>query len=522
MDRELMSITKEEGTTEKALERVEGVVEKGRRPNSHRTAFSEVGRSGIRRFGGQLYEEFLTSLRGLQGIRVYREMRDNDPIIGAAMYAIEQIIEKAPWNIRPYGKSNLDKEAANFLKSCLMDMEHSWQDFIGETLSMLTYGWNFSEIVYKIRKGANNDPEISSRENDGLIGWRKISRRVQSSFYNWIFDEDSGDLIAFQQMTPPDYTVRTIPLAKGILFRMKLEGENPEGRSILRNAYRPYYFRKNIEEIEAIGIERDLVGLPVIGVPEGFDIDSEEGAGVRAQISTIISNLRRDEQDGICLPSGFTISLLQIGSSRRQFDSDKIINRLDKRIAATILAQFIMLGMDRVGSFALSRNQNDLFLAAVQSILSNIASTLNRVAVPRLFALNPKFAPLGSKIPRLSPGKVTDPNLDELSNYVNRLTKTGMMLPKRRILTSLEGLAGLSNADIDQVGDIEIEGEGEELVEAPQLPGLRQDPAALKAKQVTQKVTQRQSQGDQNLDGSFNGKNKKQKVTIKPTGDLGV
>jgi hypothetical protein len=470
MNREEISIVKS----------AEGIIEKGRRSNAQRNAFSEIGRSGVRRFGGQIYEEFLTSLRGLQGIRVYREMRDNDPIVGAAMYAIEQIIEKAPWSIRPYGKTPLDKDAANFLKSCLNDMEHSWQDFIGEALSMLTYGWCWHEIVYKIRKGSTGNPETSSAENDGLIGWRKIARRLQSSFYDWVFDEETGDLVAFSQMTPPDYTVRTIPYAKSILFRTKIEGENPEGRSILRNAYRSWYFRKNIEEIEAIGIERDLVGLPVITVPEGFDIDSDESSDVRSQINSIIANLRRDEQDGICLPFGFDIKLLQIGSSRRQFDSDKIINRYDKRIAATILAQFIMLGMDRVGSFALSRNQNDLFLAAIQSVLSNIASTLNRVAVPRLFALNPKFEALGGKIPRLYPGKVTDPDLDALSNYVSRLASKGMMLPKRRILDNLEEAAGLGNADLNQAGDIEIGGEGEELVEAPMLPGMRQDPAALK------------------------------------------
>jgi hypothetical protein len=450
-------------------------IEKGRRPSTHNIALSEIGRSGIRRFGGQVYEEFLTSLRGTAGIRAYREMRDNDPIVGAIMFAIEQIMEKATWSIKPAGKSVLDKEAANFLKSNMNGMEHSWQEFISEITSMLTYGYCIFETVYKIRKGNTGNPETSSAEDDGLIGWRKHARRMQSSFYDWVFDENTGDLIAFSQMTPPDYKVRTIPISKCLHFRTKLDGDNPEGRSLLRNAYKSYYFKKSIEEIEAIGIERDLVGLPVFTPPEGFDIDSAEHAAVRTAISNIIANLRRDEQDGILLPPGFAVNLLQIGSSRRQFDTDKIINRYDKRIAATVLAQFIMLGMDRVGSFALSSNQSDLFLVAVQSMLGRIAAHLNRVAVPRLFALNPKFGALGSNIPKLVVGKVTDPNLKDLADYVSKLAGKGFMLPKERILSELEEIAGLSGMHSDGVGEIEVDGQGSDLVEAPMLPGTRED-----------------------------------------------
>lgn len=446
-------------------------------------SFSEVGRSGIRRYGGQIYEEFLVNLRGLQGIRVYREMRDNDCIIGAAMFAIEQVIERATWSIRPSGNTALDKEASAFLKSCMHDMEHTWQDFISEVLSFLTYGWVWMEVTYKLRKGISNNLKTSSKENDGSVGWRKISRRVQSSFYEWVYDEESGMLAAFSQMAPPDYKVRTIPLAKSLHFRTKLDGDNPEGRSILRNTYRSWFFKKHLEEIEAIGMERDLVGLPVFTPPEGFDIDSDENASTRAAVSKLIANLRRDEQDGIMLPAGWTLELLQGGASRRQFDTDRIINRYDKRIAATVLAQFIMLGMDRVGSFALSRNQNDLFLVAVQSILTKIAAHINNVEIPRLFGYNPRFSSLGSKLPQLVSGKVTDPNLDELSNYIMRLAGKGFMLPKKHIVEELENLAGVSSHDVERIGDIEDEDVGgEELVDSPFYgPPAKQEPSETEA-----------------------------------------
>ena len=38
----------------------------------------EFGRTGQYRFGGLFYDEFLSNLQGLRGIRVYQEMSEND------------------------------------------------------------------------------------------------------------------------------------------------------------------------------------------------------------------------------------------------------------------------------------------------------------------------------------------------------------------------------------------------------------------------------------------------------------
>ena len=48
---------------------------------------TELGTSGLRRSGGFVHEEFLNQLRGRRGFLVYREMADNDPVIGSILYA---------------------------------------------------------------------------------------------------------------------------------------------------------------------------------------------------------------------------------------------------------------------------------------------------------------------------------------------------------------------------------------------------------------------------------------------------
>ena len=48
---------------------------------------NELGRIGQKRYGGFFYEEFLRELQGRKGVEVYREMADNDDVIGAARRA---------------------------------------------------------------------------------------------------------------------------------------------------------------------------------------------------------------------------------------------------------------------------------------------------------------------------------------------------------------------------------------------------------------------------------------------------
>ena len=321
----------------------------------------EIGRVGQRRYGGTIYEEFLHELRGKRGIAVYHEMSDNDDVVGAILFAIEMLVRQCAWNVEPGGDTAKDKEAAEFVKSCMDDMQDTWIDTISEILSFLTYGWSFHEIVYKRRMGKTKDPRTKSKYNDGLIGWKKLPTRAQETLYQWEYDNEDN-LLGMTQMPPPDYGTFTIPIEKALLFRTKSRKGNPEGRSILRNAYRPWYFKRRIQEIEGIGIERDLAGLPVITAPEGIDIWDEtddHAVKIYSALLDMVRSIRRDERDGAVLPFGYKLELLSSGGNR-QFDTNAIINRYDTRIAMTVLADFIFLGHDKTGSWALSSDKTEL------------------------------------------------------------------------------------------------------------------------------------------------------------------
>ena len=379
----------------------------------------EIGRIGQKRYGGTFYEEFLRELRGKKGIETYREMAENDDTIGAILFAVEMLIRQASWNVEPGGDTPKDKGAAEFVEQCMHDMQDTWTDTISEILSFLTYGWSFHEIVYKRRMGKTRDQKTRSKYNDGLIGWRKLPIRAQETLYQWEYD-DEDNLIAMTQLPPPNYGLITIPMDKAMLFRTKSRKGNPEGRSILRNAYRSWYFKRRIQEYEGIGIERDLAGLPVFTAPEDiaiWDEDDPDMVKLRTGMEAMVQKIRVDELAGIVKPHGFEFELLNSGGSK-QFDTNAIIQRYDTGMAMTVLADFIFLGHQQVGSFALSSDKTELFSMAIGAYLDIICETFNSQGIPQLIDVNGSHFDGITDYPKLAHGDIENADIQKLAAYI--------------------------------------------------------------------------------------------------------
>lgn len=407
----------------------------------------EIGSSGLRRSGGYIYEEFLPNLQGTKGFKQYRQMADNDPVIGAMLFAFDKIITRLEWHIECE-----DERLKIFVQECLDDMSDSWDATLDNILSMLIYGFSFHEIVYKVRDGYSDDAKRNSRYSDGRIGWRKWAVRAQETLQEWMIDH-TGGIQGMEQMDPSGGGLHQIPIQKALLFRTSTSRNNPEGRSLLRNAYRPWYYKHRIEEIEAVGIERDLAGLPMAYVPPEY-LSSTATAAQKAvlnSITSIVQNVKRNEQEGIVFPAAydengnrvFDLNLLSASGSR-QFDTGGVIQRYDQRIAMSLLSDFLLLGSDRVGSFALGASKIDLWTMSVDSIAKSIAEVVNTYAIPRLLKINGMRT---DQMPYLTYGQVASVDITELSGYVERLTNAGAIVPDRDLETHLRSLADLPDAE---------------------------------------------------------------------------
>lgn len=435
---------------------------------------SVIGSTGLRQFGGFVSEEFLKELQGLRGAKVYREMADNDPVVGAMLFAISMLIRQAKWTVQAADETPEAEAGKLFVEEVLADMARPWSEVVAEICTMFPFGFAPMELVWKRRTGPDAAPAGRSKFTDGKIGVRDIALRAQVTVVRWEFDPEDGRPLGLWQQ-PWAGAMVFIPVEKLLLFRTQAISNNPEGRSILRNAYRPWFFKKRIEEIEGVGIERDLAGLPVAAIPSTYmatDADPADKAVFTAW-QTMVRNVRRDAQEGIIIPSDrdqsgnplFEFKLMSTGGSRT-FDTSKVVDRYNRAMATSVLADFIFLGQQAVGSFALSSDKTALFATAIGGFLTSIADVINLNLIERLWRLNglpPEF------MPSMVPGDLEKPNLPELATFVQTLAGAGATLfPDRELENHLREAAGLPLAPEESAdgGD----GEGEEEVPPPQ-PG---------------------------------------------------
>lgn len=415
----------------------------------------EIGSTGLDTTGGEIEEEFLPQLFGSKGREVFKEMGANDSIIGGILFSVDMLIRQVTWHMIPAEDEPTGEADAQFVEECRHDMSMSWEDTISEILSMLQYGWSYHEIVYKRRRGPRQNAEQRSQYNDGRIGWRKLPIRSQDSLDRWVFDEDGG-LRGMIQQPAPTYEQIFVPIEKSLLFRTQIHKNNPEGKSILRNAYRSWVFKKRFEELEGIGVERDMAGIPIAFVdPKILKSDAKaEDKALLASIKKLVINLRRDQQEGVVFPRVYDeggrllydIQLMNSGGSR-QFDVGMIIDRYDRRMAQSVLADFIMLGHEAVGSFALSSSKTRLFAVALGAWLDLIQAVFNRVAIPRLFKINGIER---NEYPKLKHDDLEIPNLQEIADYVTKLAGVGIIFDDDPTEDHLRAVAKLPDRPLNQ------------------------------------------------------------------------
>lgn len=396
--------------------------------------YEEVGGTGLKNFGGFLSEEFLAELDGIKGIKTYAEMRDMSSTIGAVMLIIETLAKGCEWYFEAASEEAKDVEASDFMTSCLDDMETTWSETLIEILSMCVFGWVALEIILKKRDGKN------SRYSDNRIGIANLPIRAQETLQRWHNAKDANGnenpdkLAAMEQILVTGRTA-VIPIEKLLMFRVRPFKNNPEGRSLLRNAYRPYFFLKRIEEIEAIGVEHDMVGIPVVKAPQKIFSTNATPDEKRqlARFKTLTSKMKNGKTLGIVFPTEkdqagndmYSLELLSVQGSKI-FDTDKIIQRYERKIATAMLADFLFLGQGSTGSWALSDDKTSMFAASLGGLLDGICETFNRKLVPLLMKVNGFKT---DKTPTLKHGDLENVDMQKLAAALSALTGSGIITP---------------------------------------------------------------------------------------------
>ena len=394
-----------------------------------------LGVAGDNTYNGQIRaDEFLPELRGKKAIRKYREMRDNDSTIGAVMYATEQVLRDVDLKVMPANDSAEAKEEAEFVKSVLDDMDHTLDDHIAESLSNLSYGFAWFEVIYKRRNGpTERSDKKRSKYTDGRMGVRKIAIRAPWTISRFDVDNQTGDVKGIYQDGSGYNNSNYIPTRKSLYYRTTTINGDPAGRSILRNAYTSYEYVNNLQSIEAIAVERELAGIPVARIPAEYLSGDATAAqsGFVNNLQSILRDVKFNEQGYIILPSDtypdkdgaptnqklVDVELMS-SSGSRNIDIDPIVRRYQHDIARSVLSEFLMLGGGNTGSYALSKSKTDLFLRALESYIQAIVDVLNKQLVERLWELNGLNYDL---MPTIVAGDVAPHDLREIAAFLRNL-----------------------------------------------------------------------------------------------------
>ncbi|MBA3825028.1 MAG: hypothetical protein H0X24_14170, partial [Ktedonobacterales bacterium] len=248
---------------------------------------AETGTSGTKNFAGVISDEYLPALSAYQAPIVYDQMRRSDATVAALVAAYTMPLRSSKWYIQPYDDSPDSIRMADFLHDNLWGFgDQTFDDFAREAFTYLPFGFAAFEKVFDWMDG----------EWDGKLGWYKFAFRYQNTRLRWNFDPVTapGGVVhrrfrSMTQLAPPDYRSTDIPAEKLIVFSHNKEGDNLDGISILRAAYKHWLIKDILYKIQGIGLERAAVGVPfaryLMDVPQ-TTID---------YINQVLQNLRVDD-----------------------------------------------------------------------------------------------------------------------------------------------------------------------------------------------------------------------------------
>jgi hypothetical protein len=359
-----------------------------------------IGVKGLKVLSGRVYEEYQTAMKSWTNeSKVYIEMSD-DVIVGTLLDAIKLPLLASKVDVQPGGEGNdQDKEAADWLNDNLNNMVgQEFHSHIEDALECLNFGFAISEITLEKR-------------SDGRLWLKNLDPRGQETLYEWKFNPEERDVVeTFVQSDPDSYNTIPIPLSKCVHIAYRGRKGNPQGRSLLRSIFRPWKFCKYLEDLEGIGIERDIGGMPIASLKDAnLSTDDIE------TLKTTLKSLRKDEEMYLIEPEGVTIRAY--GGGNKIYDVAAVIERKQKEILGRMFAQFLKLGMDKVGTQALVKGFQDFFTLGLEAVQRYLVDAWNQQLVPYLFKFNAWQGLTGlPTITWAAPGKA---DVSSIVNYLN-------------------------------------------------------------------------------------------------------
>lgn len=373
--------------------------------------------SGTSVFTGIFNEEYLLELKGVRAAQTYDKMRRGDGQVQMVLAAIKNTLRSANASIDSMISDEDDpffeqaKEQAEFASFQIFeDLRRAWSQVLDEMFSCVDFG---HAVQVMVDKNVVGHPRWGNYTGLDDLCW--ISPKT---IYRWNINP-YGRLESIDQQAYGDLqAVATIPGDFLVVTSLQREGDNYEGISVLRGSYGSWWRKNQYLKIQAIGTERNALGIPSIEVPAGKENDPE-----RARAENVLAALSAHQLQWVTMPEGWKFNILESKFAGDQVA--RVIDQEDQAMARSALANFLNLGQQGSGgAYALGDTQQKLFLLGNQYIANKVCDAFNRVIIPRLIRLN--FGPQPT-YPQMKMSGLTDRASDEWSKMISGFKTTGIL-----------------------------------------------------------------------------------------------
>jgi len=353
---------------------------------------AELGSSSPSPFTSWMRREYNRDLEGIKGLKVYDRMRKSDGTVRGTLRLAKTPVLAGQWSMKPASTSDKDVMIRDKVWKALTEWPStSWPQTLTEGLLMLDFGYYMFENVFCPGEQLTNDPDAR-----GLIVWKKFAPRHPMDVREWFFDVNGGPLSVDMWEPPADtrsfegavgqsFTqICNIPINKLVVLSFDKEAGNIEGISLLRSAYKHWYYKDNLYKIDAIQKERHGIGVPVVTLPMGYDDNDLQLADALGR------NLRTNDRAHVVLPPNWTLTFAELRG--QPVNCIASIEHHDKQIEKQILGQF--MSSTTTGS---DEQSHTLFLKATRFTADIVVDAINKYAIPQLVDMNW----LGAAYPKL-------------------------------------------------------------------------------------------------------------------------
>ena len=302
-------------------------------------------------------------------------------------------------------------------------------EHLADALTCLAYGFAPFEQVYSV--GAPVTPVEKALGLRWITRMRKLGHRDPATISAVGVGADGGLVDIVQRVTGADGIMRevSIPVDRLVVYTNGRKGGDWYGKSVLRRAYRDWYFMDMFERLHAQIIERNGMGFPTM--------EYDPAKMTREQAMEVVRSIRAGEEVGAAWPFGGGKFALN-GVSGSLVDPLPAIQRHEQSIGKALLAMVMDLGHD-AGARSLGDTFQALFDSALNAFADRFAETFTEHVIADLVALN--FGP-SERYPTLTHGSA-EGTIGADADTLKILSEAGFITPQREDESALRAKLGM-------------------------------------------------------------------------------